>query len=346
MKAAIYIRVSSEDQVDGYSLAAQERACKGYAKLHGWTVVKVYADEGVSGRTGERPGLQRSLQAARSKRIGALIIHKLDRLARNAEYGLRVINELQTWGVAFVSVSDNIDTHTPMGKLVLTMMLGVAEWYSNNLSTETLKGLQEKARRGLWVGPVPFGYEKRDGLLIVHERDARVVRWLFERYATGLHSYNRLADELNSDGYQFRDRVTGQYRPFGHESIRSILKNRAYLGYVSCSDEELPGAHQSLISQELWEQVQQARATRAACYLHARPQGKREPRAYEAYCAVCGAKMWRHKGGKGGQIEYYVCSNRSRRTCRSPSVPVAKVEAGLNGYKVVWISSEGIVKGE
>lgn len=157
----LYIRVSTEEQVEGYSLAAQERACQAYAAAHGWEIVQRYADEGISGRTANRPALVQLRAAVIAGEIDAVIVHKLDRLARNLRLMLELIDELGKCKAAFVSVAEQIDFSTPMGWAMFQVQGVFAELYSRNLAMETAKGKREKARQGGWVGPLPIGTQSR-----------------------------------------------------------------------------------------------------------------------------------------------------------------------------------------
>lgn len=139
MRAAIYMRVSTDEQVDGYSLAAQERACR------------AYADEGDSAfkdAQGERPALRRVIADYRRGWIGAVIVHKLNRFFRRTKLLLDTVEDMEQRGVVFVSVCEQIDFGTPIGRVMLTNLGAFAEYYSRNLSTETAKGLREKADQG------------------------------------------------------------------------------------------------------------------------------------------------------------------------------------------------------
>jgi DNA invertase Pin-like site-specific DNA recombinase len=124
MRAALYARVSSEEQVEGYSIDAQLRACRDYAKNQGWTVVAEYVDEGRSARaedTSKRPKFKAMLEAAKNREFDILIVHKLDRFSRNLLLTLRCFDELSRTGTTFISLSEQIDYTTPMGRVFLAM---------------------------------------------------------------------------------------------------------------------------------------------------------------------------------------------------------------------------------
>ena len=331
MNTGIYVRMSlDEAQQSDYSLGAQERACRAYIEAQGWTVAGVYADEDVSGTRFDRPALQRLLTDMRAGRIQAVLVHKLDRLARSVRIANDLIEEFQRRKIAFVAVADKIDLSTPYGWAAFQIQSVWNELYIKNLSFETSKGHTEKARRGLWVGPVPYGYTRHDRTL-APSADAPVVVLIFEWYATGNESYASIADKLNALGHRTLDWKTQERRLFGRESIRTILRNRAYCGYVSAGGVEYHGVHPPLISEELWQQGNNVRSERtiAGGAVKLAPvdiwvlQGL-------VYCAVCGAKMWIHPSGpKHHRQRNYFCSGRSRRTCAAAYVHARPIEEAM-----------------
>lgn len=216
---AIYIRVSTDEQAsDGYSLAEQERQCRTYCAMRGWTDVQVYADEGISAfkdAVSARPALARMLADVRAKKLRGVVVHKLDRFFRRAKLLIATVEELlDVLHVSFVSVSEQIDFATPAGRVMLANLGAFAEYYSRNLSLETKKGLAGKARAGDWVGPVPFGYI-RDGKTLAPSSDAWIVEAIYTAYAGGTESYTSIAQALNARGLRLQHWRDGT-RLFGH----------------------------------------------------------------------------------------------------------------------------------
>src|ERR687893_2343920 len=167
--AAIYVRVSSKEQVEGYSLDAQRRACRDFCDGRGYSVVADYADEGVSAHTdnlAKRPAFSRLMADAEAGRFSVIVVHKMDRFARKLRVALECLEQLGRAHAGVVSVSEpNLDYSTPQGFLFLSMLGALAEWYSRNLATETKKGWAERKRRGLYAGRLPFGSVKgQDGI--------------------------------------------------------------------------------------------------------------------------------------------------------------------------------------
>lgn len=156
----IYLRVSSREQIDGYSLDAQERAARAYAEQRGWTVIEVYTDPGKSGKSAEtRPGFRRMIADAEAHRFDAIIVHKLDRFSRSIVDILIYLERLRKSDVSFASVTESFaDFTTPMGWLMLVFLAMLAEWYLKNLAFEIQKGKRERVAQGDWNGRLSFGY--------------------------------------------------------------------------------------------------------------------------------------------------------------------------------------------
>ena len=153
-RAAGYIRVSSEEQTENYSLPAQERAIRLYCEAHGWELVALYADEGKSAWSddaGSRPQFAAMLADAEAGAFDAVIVHKLDRFARSVIVALETLQRLEARRVGFVSIAEQMDFTTPIGKVILTTLAAFAEYYSANLSAETRKGKAERKRQGIWT---------------------------------------------------------------------------------------------------------------------------------------------------------------------------------------------------
>jgi len=302
-RAAIYVRVSSEEQIQGYSLDAQVRATEARCTAHGWSVVNIYRDEGRSARTdniAKRPGFAAMLDDADNKRFDVIVVHKNDRFARNRRIAFETFDRLTKAGVGFVSIAENMDYSTPSGQLMLTMLVGMNQFYSDNLSLETKKGKAERKAQGIYNGFLPFGVVKGPAGLPVFDSEphycnvatrteivnGRGLVYAFELAAEG-KADREIAQALNEAGY----RTTGNRgtNPFQKDSVRVIIRNRFYVG-------ELPdgqggwivGRHGAILDPDLFERAQTTRLRNAA-----RPRrvaGIRSPWLLSglAVCASCG----------------------------------------------------------
>jgi site-specific DNA recombinase len=314
MLVAIYVRISQENP-DGYSLADQEQRCRQHAEAQGWTVARVYVDDGVSGRRWDRPALQRMLGELMSLGIGVVLVYDLDRAMRKLKYQLQLKDELDARRLTLISLADGvIDTSTPEGILRFQAKGMVNEYQANTTARKVRDNLAYKARQGGWVGQWPIGYTKDEQGRLIPSSDAPIVRLIFELYASGAYTDATIADELNARGCQTLDTKTGKRGRFERESVRTILRNRAYLGYVSSGGVEYAGQHEPLVSVELWAAAQALRA--------ARTRSHGSPIMTEAgwlsgsvWCEDCNQKLWHQKSGRRSVLRYYRCSGINKRVC-------------------------------
>jgi DNA invertase Pin-like site-specific DNA recombinase len=220
-----YLRVSSREQIEGFSLDAQERAIRAYCASKGWDEPVFYSDQGVSGFsdiTAKRPAFSAMLDAAEAGRYDVVVVHKLDRFARSITTTLRELHRLERNKIAFGSVSEGIDFTTPIGRVILATLAAFAEYYSRNLSTEVRKGIVEKREQGEHVGGIPWGALRRDGKLRVDPAHAETLALLLELARD--RSPQAVATELNRRAIP--PPRTGAWWP---ETVRGIVRHGAWL---------------------------------------------------------------------------------------------------------------------
>lgn len=175
MRAVGYVRVSSEEQVQGLSLDAQRREIARYCEQHGHELLEVYADEGVSAYTDQiakRPAFSTLLEAAEARAFDVVVVHTLDRWARRISVQAPTLERLGRLGVSFVSVTENIDFSTPAGEMMQTNLGAAAQFFSRQLGVHVRKSRQEGFEQGRFTGGVPFGYRSEGGVAIVVEEEA------------------------------------------------------------------------------------------------------------------------------------------------------------------------------
>ena len=199
-----YVRVSTDEQVaEGISLRTQRARIRAYAKAHGWELRRIYADEGLSGRTMERPGLQKMLKEVGGERGEAVIVYRLSRLSRNTRDLLLMSEEMFAEGnTHLVSITEHIDTETVLGKFFLTIMGALAQMERELISERTRATLQYKRERGEILGSIPFGYKESargDDKVVQDRKQMAVVRRIAKMRKEGV-SYGKIADALNEDG--------------------------------------------------------------------------------------------------------------------------------------------------
>tara|TARA_Y100001949_G_scaffold165769_1_gene161823 strand:- start:299 stop:2200 length:1902 start_codon:yes stop_codon:yes gene_type:complete len=344
-RAFLYLRVSTPRQArkngeaEGYSIPQQREYCAQKARELGAEVVGEYIDAGESARTAGRPQLQQMLadMAGLGTGVDYVIVHKLDRLARNRVDDVQIVMAIRSAGATLVSVSELID-ETPSGKLMHGIMASFAEYYSSNLSNESKKGMAQKARNGGTHGVAPIGYENTlarvngqevKGIQLDDER-APHIRWAFKTYAAGDWSISMLRDALEERG--LRSRVTQKYRgtPLSDAQVHRFLKNPYYLGKIVYQGTILPGAHEPLIDEQTWFRCQDLLAGRRIA--GDRSWKMNHPLKGSLRCARCKGRMGYGKSrGKGGEYEYFFCLGRhtGRTECDLLYVPVDKVERAV-----------------
>lgn len=223
LKAVIYARFSSHNQNE-MSIKAQVRACREYAQTHNMDVIEIYADEAKSATTTMRPDFQRMLTDSLNKEFSVILVHKLDRFARNKNDSVMCKAMLEKNGVHVVSVTEQFDD-SPEGCIMESMVEAIAQYYSMNLGREVKKGQREAALQRQFLGGVPpLGYKVQNQRLVIDEFNAKAIRMIFDMYCNG-YSYNKIANALNKKGYK-----TQRGNTFSKNSIRNILMNERYTG--------------------------------------------------------------------------------------------------------------------
>lgn len=339
LRAVSYVRVSTLDQArrgsepEELSIPAQREANRRRALEMGALVVAEFVERGRSGRSIERPELQRMLEHIQDRPVDFVIVHKIDRLARNRADDAAITRTIQNAGAYLVSTTEAIST-TPSGRLLHGIMASIAEFYSQNLAAEVMKGMRQKAIQGGTPGRAPLGYLNEcrfDGgrevraITIDPERAEHVV-WAFHAYATGEWSVTRLAAELEARGLTTRPGPNTPAGPLTVNGLHRLLRRPYYKGVIVHNGVEHPGRHDPLIDPVTWATVQDI--------LTSRRNGERS-RQHDHYlkgtvfCIECGRRLLvQHtRTGRGHYYENYVCHRRREATCQQRKVlPIADVE--------------------
>ncbi len=340
LRAAVYIRVSSEMQLDGYSLGEQESHCRQSAVARGWEVVKVYVDEAESAKTTDRPQFQQMMRGAAAGEFEAIIVFRFDRFARNRRDMENYLYALDQMGVAVYSATEKIDRSDASGKAYLGMISVFNQFYVDLLSENVKVAKAARVKRDkLWNSAVPFGYtvhykkDGGDGIPRPDPHDAEGVRLAFEHYATGLCSFNDIANVLNEAGYRPKGRGARALRLFSKDSVGDLLKNRFYLGEVSYKGEWFEGAHEAILTPELFERCQRARKRRRPRYgTTANSKSRGYPLTGIARCARCGERL-RGAYSSSSQRRYYRDPSQQKGgDCDQPHIQAEIVESALGEF--------------
>ena len=254
MRCAIYTRKSSEEGLEQAfnSLHAQREACEAFIRSQrheGWSCLpQAYDDGGRSGGNLERPALQLLLTAIREGRVDVVVVYKIDRLTRSLADFAKIVEIFDAKGVSFVSVTQQFNTATSMGRLTLNVLLSFAQ-FERELTGERIRDkIAASKKKGMWMGGVPpLGYTIRDRKLVVVEPEAETVRWIFGRYAA-LGSVRLLQQELAVRGVTGKSWTSASGRiwggkPIGRGALYLILQNRIYRGEIVHKGQTYPGEH-------------------------------------------------------------------------------------------------------
>ena len=307
MNAVIYARYSSHGQTE-QSIEGQLRDNHAWAVQHGITIIGEYIDRALTGTKDQRPDFQRMIEDAAKRQFEMVIVWKLDRFARNRYDSAIYKARLKKYGVKVVSVKENI-TDSPEGIILEGLLESMAEYYSANLSQNIKRGQRESVAKGTWCGgKVPYGYRNVNKKLVVDDKEAEIVRYVFRQYADGV-SKKDIVQELTKRGIRTRDG-----KPMTINTFTRVLTNPAYTGRFTYNGETIPDLSERLIDDETFARVQKHIQKNA----HA-------PGAFTAkvdyllsgkvYCGHCGAAMIGASGtSKTGAIyNYYTCVNKKRK---------------------------------
>ncbi len=249
-----YARVSTNEQAkDGFSLEAQRRRIAAYCDAQNWSLLRIYADEGISGSSGERPAFRDMLSDALTTRIvDRIVFLKLDRLGRKALTLLEVRERLEAQNVGIVSITEQFDTSTSIGRFFWTMLAAFAELERDLIRERTASGRQEKARKGEgWIsGRPPFGYRCTSGALVPDELIAPTIRTIFSYAAKG-RTTDYIAANLNAEGPP-----SPGGRTWTAQAVRRIIRNPTYRGRYEYAGRTVQAPQ--LVAPRLWSKAQGA----------------------------------------------------------------------------------------
>lgn len=320
-KAVIYARFSSSKQREE-SIEGQVRECQEYARREGYSVLKVYADRAISGRTDRRPEFQRMVDDAAAGSFTAVLIYKYDRFARN-RYAFAVYEaKLKKLGVDVVSVRENV-AEGAAGILLKSVLQGMAEWYSADLSEKVLRGMTDNALKCKWTsGHIPFGYTRdAEKHLVVDPERAPYVQKIFEKVLAG-EKFVDIASWLNFIGMR-----TSSGREFNKSSFIWMLRNEAYIGVFQWRDIRKENAVPPLISKALFYAVQEKLATSERRGVNVL-KSEKYLLTPNIICAECGGPMHGMSGkSRSGELYYYyACANKRAKKSHCHVSPLPKEE--------------------
>ena len=342
VRCAIYTRKSTEEGLDKEfnSLAAQREAAEAFIlsqRQEGWLrLAHPYDDGGFTGANMERPALAKLMADIEAGRIDRVVVYKVDRLSRSLLDFARMMSSFEQHGVSFVSVTQQFNTRTPVGRLTLNILLSFAQFERDIISERTRDKKAAAKRKGQWTGGyLPLGYDldPHGGKLVVNQAEAEQVRAIFELYAQN-GSLAATVEELQRRGWHTKSWVTEKQKShagahFTEGSLRRLLSNEVYAGAVHYKDKSYRGEHPRIVDAALWRRVQ-----RLLPLAPIRPPRQR-PNQHAALlqgildCGSCGGPMSHTYTCRGERrYRYYVCrdSQCTGQTVAAPAFESSVIE--------------------
>ena len=346
-KCVLYPRVSTEMQVDGFSLDGQKNNLKRFADREEMEIVDIYEDAGKSGKSIEgRPAFKQMLfDIENGLEIDYILVYKLSRYGRNAADILNSLEHVQAFGVNLICIEEGIDSSQTSGKLLISVLSAVAEIERENIIEQTMNGRKEKARQGGWNGGfAPYGYYLKDKQLFIQEDESEAIRIIFDKYVNDNMGFYKIANYLNLQGIQKTKRNNGTLSLWSTHIVKTIIDNPIYCGKISYGRrvrekvkgskneyKQIPqdnyiiaeGQHEAIISEELWNAAHEKRKITGVKSPSKIGRDRAHLLSGILKCPKCGGPMytnkhaWTNKDGTYKEIYYYVCSKS--RTARGKS---------------------------
>ena len=328
-RVAVYVRYSSENQKEGYSVEYQIEECQKYIDTHNMIFVKAYIDEAVSGKTtNKRNAFFNLLNDVKKGLYDAVVVYKYSRFARNLVEATLYRQQIESSGAVLISAMEQIDDSTPEGRMMRNIILVMDEYYSDNLAVFVSSALYSAAKSGkILGGPAPLGYKYgSNGIFEIDENEAPAIRMIFEMFANGVSQADILR-ALDNAGYRTRKGI-----PFKSSTFRNILKNEKYIGTYEI---EITGyekiisenAFTPIIDKTTWNRVQLRLAEKKE---KKEPRPRLKKRSYPLTglirCGCCGNSMvgsakGARKDGVTTEYNYYVCKGKEdKRVCKQKNI--------------------------
>jgi site-specific DNA recombinase len=251
-RVACYVRVSTDNQIENYSVEEQTERLQAYCKAKGWIIYKFYTDAGYSGGNMNRPALKQVLKDIDQNLLDIVVVYKLDRLSRSQKDTLTLIEDnFLKKNIDFVSISENFDTSTPFGRAMIGILSVFAQLEKDQITERFTMGRIGRAKNGYYHGgpTPPTGYDYHNGRLVINEYEAMQVREVFERFLKG--------QSINSIRAYMSEHYTNKYGNWkSHTLVLNILKNSTYTGKVKFKGSEYIGIHKPIISEKTYNSAQ------------------------------------------------------------------------------------------
>ncbi|NRD80039.1 recombinase family protein [Bacillus sp. BRMEA1] len=359
VRAAIYIRVSTEEQKNNFSLKAQESVIRDYADNKGMEIYDVYCDDGYSGKDFNRPDVQRMFKDLSEDRFTIILVWKVDRLSRkNTDVLIFIDKHLTPYNKKLVITSIDIDSSTTTGYMFISLLSTFASYERATIIDRVNSGMQKRAEEGLWNGGTVLGYDSVEKFLVVNEVEQKLVEDIFTMRANGL-GFKAIVNILNKRGEKTKNK-----NPFSISSVKFVLKNPLYIGKIRWGEHRelneksqkgkseplyIDGIHTPIISLDLWEKVQKVNQLQEEAFSNNRNFKGDFFLSGILRCPKCGAGtvmcMTKKRDGEGYHL-YYMCQSyhsKGRTACSTNLIKKDVVEQKVLSVISELIQNEEII---
>jgi site-specific DNA recombinase len=353
---AIYVRVSTEEQAkEGHSIPAQIEVLTQYCKLFNIKIYNIYSDLGISGKdTKNRPGLNSLIADSKKGIFNTVLVWKISRLSRSLKDLLHMVDDFEKHDVSFISYSEKFDTSTAVGKMTLQVLGAIAEFERNTIVENVKLGMSEVVKSGRKAGGSVLGYDSIDKQLVINEKEADIVRLIYDKYVNEKYGFTKIVKYLNSNAYK-----TKRGGSFRIDSVGMILSNPIYIGLnrhqVGTENEHaIVGIHEPIIDKELFEQAQLRREARKDITARRHEEGIFLLTGM-IRCPLCGNKMGSSYSlspkvtadgnKKVHRYRYYRCNTfQYKRQCKGNLISADRIEKEVISYIANLVENPDIVK--
>lgn len=321
LRVALYVRVSSQEQVEGYSIGEQTERLKKYAEAMGWTIAKIYVDPGYSGGNMDRPGLNEMIKDVEDGKIDTVAVYKLDRLSRSQFDTLYLIEKVfLANNTDFVSMTENFNTNSPLGRAMIGFLAVFAQLEKDKINERTLMGKEARAKEGKWGGgssvPVGYDYNPTTELLEVNEYEKMQILEAVELFLKGT-PLRTISTLFHNKGYTYRG-TSGKVSEWEPKRFKYVFANKTYLGYIKYKNEWYKADHDPILDEETFEKLQRLLKQRQEDFAQhkKRCSGVTTYLGSMLYCKQCHARYAKQSGKKSKSKDaplYYSCYSRSKK---------------------------------
>lgn len=332
LRVALYVRVSSQEQVEGYSIGEQTERLKKYAEAMNWTIFKIYVDPGYSGGNMDRPGLNEMIRDVNNGSIDTVVVYKLDRLSRSQFDTLYLIEKVfLANNTDFVSMTENFNTNSPLGRAMIGFLAVFAQLEKDKINERTLMGKEARAKEGKWGGgssePIGYDYDPATELLYINEYEKMQILEAVDLFLKGT-PLRTISNIFEQKGYTYRGR-SKKTQKWDPKRLKYVFQNKIYLGYISYRGEWYKADHEPILDEDTFNQLQKLMEQRKEAFAEHKKRcaGHTSYLGGMLYCKQCHARYAKQSGKKwkGNPAPlYYSCYSRTNKVPKMVKDPNCK----------------------